>query len=435
MPTPQTLEISPVTGPLDATTRVPGSKSLTNRALVCAALADGPSQLDNVLFADDTEAMVACLDRLAIPVESDRLADQLVVEGCGGQLPAGAAGATLDARMSGTTARFLLPVLALGQAPTRLDGAAGLRSRPMADGIAALRALGAAVDEEGAPGHLPVTVRGAATRDKDPQRDHPNEVSVSGEISSQFLSGLLLSAPAHPKGLRVTISGALVSRPYVDMTAAVMAAFGVSVARDDGSWTVAPAMYRGTRYMIEPDASAASYMFAAAALCGGRVTVDGLHRDSLQGDLAFTNVLERMGCRTVWGRHGVTVERANGLRGVDVDLSDLSDTAQTLAAVAVFAESPTRIRGIGFIRHKETDRVGNVVRELRRCGIRSDEEPDGFTVYPGRPRPARVETYGDHRMAMSFALLGLRAPGIEITDPQCVAKTFPRYWDALRALR
>jgi 3-phosphoshikimate 1-carboxyvinyltransferase len=430
-----TQQISPVTGPLDATVRVPGSKSLTNRALVCAALADGRSRLDNVLFADDTEAMVECLDRLAIPVGSDRHANQLIVVGCGGRLPARAAGTTLDARMSGTTARFLLPVLALGPRPARLDGAAGLRSRPMADGIVALRALGAVVDEEGAPGHLPVTVRGAAGGDHGPQGDQPNEVTVSGEISSQFLSGLLLSAPARPKGLRMTISGALVSRPYVDMTAAVMSAFGVSVGRDDGGWTVAPAVYRGTRYMVEPDATAASYMFAAAAVCGGRVTVDGLDRDSLQGDLAFTNVLERMGCRTVRGRHGITVERTTGLRGVDVDLSDLSDTAQTLAAVAVFAGSPTRIRGIGFIRHKETDRVGNVVRELRRCGIRADEEPDGFTVYPGRPRPARVETYGDHRMAMSFALLGLRAPGIEIGDPQCVAKTFPGYWDALSALR
>jgi 3-phosphoshikimate 1-carboxyvinyltransferase len=427
--------ISPVAGPLDATVRVPGSKSLTNRALVCAALADGRSQLDNVLFADDTEAMMECLERLGIAVGSDHKANRITVEGCGGRLPARTPRTTLDARMSGTTARFLLPILALAPGETRLDGALGLRARPMADGIAALRALGAIVEEEGPPGHLPVTVRGTAGDTQLPQAAEPAELTVSGEVSSQFVSGLLLAAPASPGGLRLTITGDLVSRPYVDMTAAVMSAFGGSVTRRDGQWTVAPRLYRGTTYPVEPDATAASYMFAAAAICGGRVTVAGLDRDSLQGDLTFTTLLERMGCRTVWEQHGTTVERTNELRGVDVDLSNLSDTAQTLAAVAVFATSPTRIRGIGFIRHKETDRVGNVVRELRRCGIHADEEPDGFIVYPGWPHAARVETYGDHRMAMSFALLGLRAPGIEIGDPECVAKTFPRYWDTLSALQ
>jgi len=266
----------------------------------------------------------------------------------------------------------------------------------------------------------------------------PVELVVRGDASSQFLSGLLMVAPALPTGLRVRVGGRLVSRPYVDMTAAVMRAFGAAATTgtSDGerTWVVAPGGYTAATYPVEPDASAASYFFAAAAICGGRVTVDGLGKDSLQGDLAFVDLLERMGCRVERGATATTVEGTGPLAGIDADLADLSDTAPTLAAVAVFARSPTRLRGIGFIRAKETDRVGNVVRELRRCGIEAEEEDDGLLVRPGTPHPARVETYRDHRMAMSFALLGLRSPGIEIADPGCVAKTFPGYWAALARL-
>jgi 3-phosphoshikimate 1-carboxyvinyltransferase len=433
--------ITPITGTLDATVRLPGSKSLTNRALVGAALAEGRSLLEGVLFADDTEAMLDGLRRLGIPVAVDHAAGRVIVDGCGGRLPATAVGARLDARLSGTTSRFLLPVLALGPGPTRLDGAAQLRARPMADGIAALRRLGAEVTEEGQPGHLPVVVRGligepAPVFVAPTTKTGAGSISVKGDASSQFLSGLLLIGPALPQGLRVTTVGRLVSRPYVEMTAAVMRTFGaeITAGNDADGWLVAPGGYRATTYRVEPDASAASYVFAAAAICGGRVTVDGLGKDSLQGDVAFVDVLEQMGCRVERGRAATTVECSGPLAGVDVDLGDLSDTAPTLAAVAVFASSPTRVRGIGFIRAKETDRVGNVVRELRRCGIEADEEDDGFLVHPGTPRPARIETYGDHRMAMSFALLGLRAPGIEIADPGCVAKTFPGFWDVLAEL-
>jgi 3-phosphoshikimate 1-carboxyvinyltransferase len=408
--------VRPVDGPLDAAVLPPGSKSLTNRALVCAALAPGESTLRGTLDADDTRAMRAALGELARRRESSLAR------------PRAGAPPVIDARLSGTTARFVLPLLALGRAPVRLDGAPPLRSRPMADGIEALRALGAEVVEEAEPGHLPVVVRGPAEPPGAPS------LQVAGDASSQFLSGLLMLGPAWPGGLRVRTTGALVSRPYVDMTVAVMTAFGASVTVDAGGWTVGPGGYRATEYHVEPDASAASYFFAAAAIAGGRVRVEGLGRGSLQGDLGFVDVLEKMGCRVERGSDATTVERRGDLVGVDVDMGDLSDTAQTLAAVAVFAASPTRVRGIGFIRHKETDRVGNVVRELRRCGIRADEEPDGFVVHPGTPQPATVETYHDHRMAMSFALLGLRAPGIRIADPSCVAKTFPSFWDALDTL-
>jgi 3-phosphoshikimate 1-carboxyvinyltransferase len=391
--------VTPAPGPLDASVRPPGSKSLTNRALVCAALAPGRSVIRGALAADDTEAMIEGLRALGVAIEVDGVeGDELRVDG--GSLRAG----DVDARQSGTTARFLLPVLALVPGTSRLDGSPQLRSRPMADGIDALRRLGAEVVEEGEPGHLPVRVTSGAGRG--------GTVQVRGDASSQFLSGLLLA------GFDVAADGPLVSKPYVDMTRAVVAAFAAGP----------------TSYDVEPDASAASYFFAAAAICGGRVTVEGLGTGSLQGDLRFVDVLERMGCTVDRRADATTVERPGDLTGVDVDLADLSDTAQTLAAVAVFAEGPTRVRGIGFIRRKETDRVGNVVRELRRCGIEAEEEPDGFVVHPGKPQPATVETYEDHRMAMSFALLGLRAEGIRIADPGCVAKTFPTYWEALARL-
>ena len=438
-------EVVPLAQPLDAVVRVPGSKSITNRALVCAALAGGTSVLDGALFADDTAAMLDGLDRLGIAVVADPGAAQVTVTGCAGELPlVGGTGVTLDARLSGTTSRFLLPVLALSLAssPVRLDGAPPLRARPMADGIAAVRALGATVVEEGEPGHLPVVVHGPVAADRQPV------LEVAGGASSQFLSGLLLAAPALPTGLTLAVAGALVSRPYVDMTVAVMRSFGAEIAGDDGdgggdddlTWQVVGAGYHAVpRYAVEPDASAASYFFAAAAICGGRVTVEGLGSSGVQGDLGFVDVLEQMGCQVEQTATSTTVvgpdPGSGGLAGVDVDMRELSDTAPTLAAVAVFARTPTRLRGIGFIRRKESDRIGDVVRELRRCGITADEEPDGLVVHPGAPRPARIATYDDHRLAMSFALLGLRARGIAIADPDVVAKTFPGYWDALDALR
>jgi 3-phosphoshikimate 1-carboxyvinyltransferase len=421
-----TIAVEPLDGPLDAVVR----------ALVCAALADGPSLLHGALVADDTLAMVSCLRSLGFGVHEvarghdDHAPDvRLRVDGVAGPLPV-PAGASLDARLSGTTARFLLPVLARAEGPTRLDGAEPLRRRPMADGVAAVRSLGAEVIEEGEPGHLPVVVHGAPPA----EGTGPRRVAVAGDASSQFLSGLLMTGPRWPRGLQLDVAGSLVSRPYVDMTAAVMRAFGARVDQAGDTWSVPAGGYRATAYDVEPDASAASYAFAAAAVVGGRVTVPGLGRASLQGDLAFVDVLERMGCRVERGAAATTVERRGPLSGVDVDMGDMSDTAQTLAAVAVFAGSPTRVRGIGFIRAKETDRVGNVVTELRRCGIDASEEPDGYLIRPGTPRPAVVQTYDDHRMAMSFALLGLRAPGIEIADPGVVAKTFPTYWEVLGSL-
>jgi 3-phosphoshikimate 1-carboxyvinyltransferase len=244
-----------------------------------------------------------------------------------------------------------------------------------------------------------------------------------------------MAGPMMRQGLRLELTTDLVSRPYLDLTIAVMHAFGASVQRDgERTYVCRPGRYTGRQYSIEPDASAASYFFAAAAICGGTVRVPGLGRNTVQGDLRFVDVLEQMGATVDVQADYTEVTSSGRLHGVDVDMSDMSDTAQTLAAVAVFASGPTRVRGIGFIRRKETDRIGAVVRELNRCGIRAIEEADGFVVHPGLPQPTLVETYDDHRMAMSFALLGLRVPGIEIADPGCVAKTFPGYWEALARL-
>jgi 3-phosphoshikimate 1-carboxyvinyltransferase len=292
----------------------------------------------------------------------------------------------------------VLPLAALGSSSIVVDGAAPLRARPMGPTLDALRSLGASVDG----GSLPVTVRGPIAR---------GPVSVRGDVSSQFVSGLLLA------GVDVSVEGELVSQPYVELTRRVMDAFAGG-----------PITYR-----VEPDASAASYFFALAAMTGGSVTVRGVR--GLQGDWDFVDVLARMGASVARDGDAITVRGTGELRGIDVDMSQISDTAQTLVSVATMASSPTRITGIGFIRRKETDRIGNTIVELRRIGLSADEEDDGLVVHPGVPTGGTVETYDDHRVAMSFALLGLVHGGIAIADPGCVAKTFPGFWDAVERLR
>jgi 3-phosphoshikimate 1-carboxyvinyltransferase len=432
--------VEPIEGPLDATVSVPGSKSLTNRALVCAALADGVSAIEGALVADDTEAMASALRALGAGIapgpngregEGAAALDGLAVTGTGGVLAPGPM--DLDLRLSGTSSRFLLPVVALGRGRYRLDGRPPLRARPMGPVLAAIEALGARVEPHGSAGHLPVTVMA-------PGNLIGGQLDVPGDTSSQYVSGLLLAAPYFGKGLRARVTTRLVGRPFVEMTVAVMAAFGAGVAVTDDAghpvYTVLPRRYHGTAYPVEPDASAASYFLAAAAICGGRVTVEGLGEGSLQGDARFADVLAAMGATVERSARATTVIGSGHLSGLgDVDLSAMPDMAQTLAAVAVFADGPTRVRGIGFIRGHETDRIAATVRELRRCGVDARKERDGFVVHPGIPQPARVRTYDDHRMAMSFALLGLRVPGIEIEDPDCVAKTFPGYWETLAGLR
>ena len=409
---PDVLELVPLTVPPDVTVRPPGSKSITNRAVLCASLAAGRSVISGALFADDTRAMFDAVRALGAAVATDEAAATVTVVG-GRPLTGRAA---VNARHSGTTSRFILPAAALHAEPVVVDGSPQLRARPFGPLLDALRHLGATVEGDG----LPATVTGPA---------RGGRVELPGHVSSQFLSGLLMAGPLMRDGLTVELTSPLVSVPYVEMTAAVMAAFGVTA----GGLSVRRGAYRPTDYAVEPDASAASYFLAAAAITGGRVTVDGLGSASVQGDVEFASVLARMGATVERGADRITVT-GGGLRGIDVDMADISDTAQTLAAVAVFADTPTRVRGIGFIRGKETDRIGAMVTELRRAGIVAVEDEDGFTVHPGTPRPTVFHTYEDHRMAMSLALLGLRAPGIEILDPGCVAKTYPGFFVDLESL-
>jgi len=414
------ISIEPLREPPSATLRPPGSKSITNRALLCGALAQGTSTLRGALFAQDTRAMMDAVAGLGAEVHADEA--RATVELRGGGLPAAGIARRIDARQSGTTSRFILPAAALGGARVTVDGAPQLRARPFGPLIDALEQIGVQVEALGQPGCLPLAVSGPA---------RGGEVRLEGHISSQFLSGLLLAAPLMERGLRVELTSPLVSVPYVTMTLAVMEAFGVAA---DGL-EVAPSIYAATELQIEPDASAAAYLFAAAAISGGRVTIEGLGTSSIQGDVAFVDILERMGAAVQREARRITVAGTGTLHGVDVDMANISDTAQTLAAVAVFAHGPTRIGGIGFIRGKESDRIGALATELTRAGVAVSADEDGLTVTPGPVRPTRFRTYDDHRMAMSLALIGLRAPGIEIEDPGCVAKTYPTFFADLDSLR
>jgi 3-phosphoshikimate 1-carboxyvinyltransferase len=417
------LAVVPLAAPPDVELQLPGSKSITNRCLLAAALAAGTSVLEGLLLADDTWAMIDCISELGATVALDETRRRAEVAGTAGRVPDCGA---LQARQSGTTARFVAPVVAVAPGPWVLDGDPQLRGRPMGDLFAALRALGAGVDDSTAPGRLPAQIRG-------PIRGGP--VGVSGATSSQFLSGLLLAGPLLDAELAVSVVDRLVSRPFVELTASVMARFGARVSSEPGWYRVAPSGYQAAEIVIEPDAAAATYFFAAAALSGGRVRVAGLGGRSAQAEVAFIWLLAAMGAAVDAGP-GYTEVRGRGrLKAIEADCSDFSDAVPTLAVVAALADGPSRITGVGFIRAKESDRIGALAEELRRCGVDASEEPDGLVVTPRPPRPAIVRTRGDHRLAMAFSVLGLVVPGIEIDDPSCVAKTFPEFFATLERLR
>jgi len=425
------LPIPQHSGPIEGHIRPPGSKSITNRALVCAALARGTSRLSGVLDSQDTRVMAAGLATLGIGVDVDWPAGTATVSGCGGTIPA--AEATLDCAASGTTMRFLAAVCGLGRGTYRLDGTARMRQRPIGDLVAALRDLGVDARAESPGDCPPVLIRSSGLRG--------GAATVAGGTSSQFASGLALAAPCTHQGMDLAFAGTLVSLPYLAMTRRVMADFsGRCDVVDDRTWRIHPGGYAACDYEIEPDASAASYFFAAAAITGGRVRVDGLSRRSMQGDVAFCDALERMGCDVEWhegddsGTGNAITVTGRAVRGIDIDMNAISDTVPTLAIVAAFADRPTTIRNVAHIRDKETDRIGDLVRELRRLGASVEEHADGMTIAPVTLHGGSVRTYDDHRMAMSLSLVGLRVPGVAIQDPGCVGKTFPGYWHCLGGL-
>jgi 3-phosphoshikimate 1-carboxyvinyltransferase len=418
--------IEPLARPPDCEIHVPGSKSLTNRALLIAALADGASTLDGALFSDDTDYMVEAWRRLGIDVEANVEASRIRVHGTGGHIPAPSA--ELYVGNAGTAMRFLVGALCLGRGRFRIDGSARMRQRPIQDLLDALAQLGAQVRCELQGGCPPVVITatglaGGATR-------------VAGGKSSQFLSAVLLAAPYARAQVDIEVSGPLVAQPYVDMSLGVMHAFGVEVGREDyRRFTVSPQRYAARRYRVEPDASSAHYFLAAAALCGGRVRVPGLGRGSLQGDLRFVDVLEQMGATVSRGADFVEVSGGAELEGIEADMNAISDTAPTLATLAPFARRPVAIRNIAHVRLQESDRLHAVATELARVGVRVRELNDGLVITPSQIRAGIVETYDDHRIAMSFALMGLRVGGIGIRDPHCVRKTFPEFFTRLEELR
>jgi 3-phosphoshikimate 1-carboxyvinyltransferase len=422
------LPIPVVAQPVSGSARPPGSKSITNRALVCAALARGASRLTGVLDSQDTRVMAAGLEALGIPLRADWAAGTVTVEGSGGVIPAEAA--TIDCAASGTTMRFLAAVCGLGHGRYRLDGTARMRQRPIGDLLGALQSLGVDARAESPGDCPPVVIRSTGLGG--------GVARVRGETSSQFASGLALAAPCSRDGLAIEFEGRLVSLPYLAMTRQVMEAFGARCeVTGERSWRIAATGYRGRDYAVEPDASAASYFTAAAAITGGRVRIEGLGRASLQGDVGFCDALARMGCDVAWGDDHVVVS-GRAAHGIEIDMNAISDTVPTMAVVALFAAGPTRITNVAHVRDKETDRIGDLVRELRRLGADVEERDDGLTVWPrGVATPlhgAVIRTYDDHRMAMSLALAGLRVAGVAIADPGCVAKTFPDYWRRLAAL-
>jgi 3-phosphoshikimate 1-carboxyvinyltransferase len=416
-----TQHIALARGPVRGSVRVPGSKSITNRALLLAALADGPSTIDGALFSDDSRWFVDGLRRLGVAVEADEAAGRVVVQGAGGAPPAERA--DLWVELAGTAARFLLAYCCLGHGRFSLDGNARMRQRPMADLLETLGALGADCRALGPHGGLPIEVRAAGLGG--------GPAGIRGDVSSQFLSALLMVAPYAERSVELTLTTPLAAGPYVDITVAMMESFGARVERRGYEWfrVAAGQRYRPLAYAVEPDASSASYFFAAAALTGGRVRVEGLSAGAIQGDIRFLDVLERMGCAVTRASEWVEVQGPPQLLGLDIDLSALPDMTITLAALAPFASGPTTIRNVALIRHHETDRIAACVEELRKLGVAVEERADGLTILPGWKHGATLDAHHDHRMAMGFALSGLKIPGVSISGAECVAKTFPDFFE------
>lgn len=418
-----TQTIIPLTQPPKLSVRVPGSKSITNRALILAALASHQSDctLTGALQSEDTEVMIESLRRLGFQIDGyqvKHLNDSPIIP---------ATKADLFLANSGTSIRFLTAMVALGQGTYHLDGIERMRERPIADLLTGLTALGVDAKSDNDNGCPPVTITTNGIKG--------GSIHIRGDVSSQYLSGLLMAAPLAKGDVTIHLEGELVSKPYVDMTVSMIHDFGGMIEHVDEATFHIPGnqQYRKEQYTIEPDASAASYFYAAAAITGGAITVEGLSTNSLQGDVQFVDVLEQMGCKVTRDESSILVE-GGPLRGIDVDMNAISDTVMTLGAVACFADGPTTIRNVGHIRHKETDRLSATANELRRVGAKVELFDDGLTIIPQSLHSAEIETYNDHRMAMSLALVGLRIPGIVIKDPKCVGKTYPEFFQDLALL-
>lgn len=427
------VNITTLKPPFRASITPPGSKSLTNRALLLAALAEGESTLTNVLFADDTVVMLDCLGKLGFELQVDEVAKTVRVSGRGGNLPAKSA--DLFCGNSGTTIRFIAAMCALGQGRYVLDGIPRMRQRPIGQLVELLRNLGARVNYLDQTGFPPIEILADGLPG--------GLLKFTAGQSSQFLSALLQVAPYARNEVRIDLEGRQTSWPYVAMTMRLMDEFGQTphLIRDPmghpAQIIIPQGKYTATNYAVEPDASNASYFLAIAAIHpGASVTIEGLGKQSLQGDVGFADLLHQMGADMLFGRDFITVIGTGKLKGIEADMLGMPDMAQTLAVTALFAEGPTHLRGLHTLRVKETDRVAALATELTKLGAEVRIDGDDMTITPPREvRSAEIDTYEDHRMAMSFAVAGTRMAGVTIREAECVNKTYPGFFNDLEKLR
>lgn len=426
--------MKPFNGVPDLCVTVPGSKSMTNRALMLAALSKGTSRLQGVLFSDDSRVFMEALRQLGYLVETDEEAAVVTIEGHGTKIPKKERAGEIPViyvGSAGTAARFLTAMLALSGGHYEMTSSEQMKSRPMRPLLEALTRLGVKLEYKEKPYAFPFTIRGR-------EENGCQEVFLNIDESSQFLSALLLAGVFCEEGLTIHLTGQRDARSYVNISMKMMADFGCRTEQlAENDYRILPKQqYTGRSYQIEPDVSAACYFYAMAAVTGGSALVKHVHSDSTQGDIHFLSVLKQMGCRLCDTADGILLKgpECGKLKGISVRMSDFSDQTMTLAAVSVFAQGKTEIRGVEHIRRQESDRIRGIVTELRRLGIVCEEYEDGLSILPGAVSPARIHTYEDHRMAMAFAVIGTRAEGIIIEDPLCCRKTFENYFEVLTNL-
>lgn len=403
--------------------KVPGSKSITNRALLLAMLSDGESHLTGAQFSEDSSHFLQCLSDLSFDVASRPETGEVSVHGLSGRLPVKKA--SLYVGSAGTAARFLSAVLGVSEGEFFLDASEQMKKRPMAPLLSALQSVGCDISFAEKEGYFPFTLHARGFQNTD--------LTIDIDKSSQFLSALLIAAPLAKEDVKIKVAGTH-GMAYIEMTCRMMEQFGVLTEHPapDTFLIKAGQTYRAQDYAIEPDVSAACYFYALAALSGCSVIVDGVPEHSLQGDTEFLSILEKMGCRVTRTNEGICITGPAGrLHGLTVDMSACSDQAITLAAIAPFVDSPVTITGIGHIRGQESDRLSAIAENLTAMGIRCDERADSITIYPGVPKPAHIKTHDDHRLAMGFAVTGLFADGIVIENPSCCKKTFAEFFECL----
>ncbi len=412
----------PSNGLLEASVAIPGSKSYTNRALLMAAMTVGPVVISNPLMSDDTEAMVRCLETLGIRCE--KRSDSIIVHGDISHVEDREY--DLDADISGTTIRFILALACVVPGTKNIYGKEGLNKRPIKDLVDALRQLGAKIEYADTDGFPPLRVISSKLM--------PGTIRANGSISSQFMSALMMVAPLAGE-ITLEVEGEQISKPYVDMTIDTMQKFGIEIRNEGYKRYVIPGgqRYACPGYVVEGDVSSASYFAAIAALTGSTIVLTNMNPDSKQADMGFLKILEKMGSMITRGDGMITIE-GHGVKALSIDMEDCPDQAQTLAVLAAFADGTTTITGVRSLRVKETERVKAVEAELAKMGIRTESTEDTLVVYGGAPKPAAIDTYGDHRMAMAFAVAGTRLAGMQINDPDVVSKTFPGFWDKLQSI-